>query len=89
MEAAGPLAKNIGPERTEAIRAQLARILEAPEFEATERLRDFLSFVVEESLAGRAAGIRAWLLRAQRFSAVRLQDDGCLQSAGRVRGALE
>jgi adenylate cyclase len=42
----------------EEVRAELQRILGHPEFEATERLRSFLTFVVEESLAGRTEAIR-------------------------------
>ena len=39
------------------IRGQLDRILVSQEFRASERLTDFLRFVTEETLAGRAAGI--------------------------------
>ena len=39
---------------TEAVRLQLRRILESRDFKATERCRNFLSYVVEEALAGRA-----------------------------------
>ena len=37
-----------------AIRLQLGRILASPEFQATDKMRDFLRFVVEEKLAGRS-----------------------------------
>ena len=37
-----------------AIREELNRILASREFHATDRMRDFLRFVVEEALAGRA-----------------------------------
>ena len=36
-----------------AVRAQLARILASPSFDASERNRRFLEHVVEETLAGR------------------------------------
>lgn len=41
------------------IRKQLARILSFPEFQASERRRDMLAFVVDEALAGREDGIKA------------------------------
>ncbi|GGE99066.1 hypothetical protein H1W37_18095 [Stappia taiwanensis] len=41
------------------IRKQLARILAFPEFQASDRRRDMLAFVVDEALAGRASGIKA------------------------------
>lgn len=40
------------------IRAALERVLQHSEFQASERLRQFLRFVVEESLAGRAEVIK-------------------------------
>lgn len=75
------------------IRGQLARILEAPEFEATERLRDFLTFVVEESLAGRAEAIRGRLIahrvfgRGEDFDPA--HDPVVRIEAGRLRRRLE
>ncbi|MCL7986308.1 MAG: hypothetical protein M8872_13735, partial [marine benthic group bacterium] len=51
----------------EEIRAQLARILAHPEFEATERLRRFLVYIVEESLAGGAAGIKGRVIARRVF----------------------
>lgn len=41
------------------IRRQLARILDYPELQASGRRREMLRFVVEETLAGRAAEIKA------------------------------
>ncbi|MHC4690849.1 MAG: hypothetical protein ACYS5F_14635 [Planctomycetota bacterium] len=77
----------------DAIREQLNRILNSPEFEATEKLRDFLRFVVEETLAGRAGELKAYTIaikvygREKDFDAsydplVRIQ-------AGKLRRALE
>lgn len=43
-----------------AIRGQLGRILASPEFQATDKMRDFLRFVVEEKLAGRAQKLNAY-----------------------------
>src|SRR5690242_10668392 len=38
----------------EAVRDALRRLLDGPNFEASERNKQFLSYVVEETLAGRA-----------------------------------
>ena len=43
---------------TEEVRLQLRRILESRDFKATERCRNFLSYVVEEALAGRAGRLK-------------------------------
>ena len=75
------------------IRAQLARILGHRDFEATERTREFLRFVVEEKLAGREHRLKGYTIaievfgRGKDFDAnldpiVRIQ-------AGRLRRALE
>lgn len=75
------------------IRTQLARILAHPEFEATERLRAFLTFVVEESLAGRAGRIKGRLIarrvfgRGEDFDPNR--DPVVRIEAGRLRRRLE
>jgi adenylate cyclase len=75
------------------IRAQLDRILENKDFEATDRLRDFLIFVVEESLAGRAARIKGRLIARRVFG--RREDfdpsrDPVVRiEAGRLRRRLE
>jgi adenylate cyclase len=41
------------------VRAQLESLLADPAFRASPRRRDFLRFVVEETLAGRGPGSRA------------------------------
>ena len=75
------------------IRAMLERIMQSPEFNATPRSRKFLTYVVEEILAGRAERIKAYSIatdvfgRGADFDAhsdpiVRLE-------AGRLRRALE
>lgn len=77
----------------DAIRAELARILNDPEFEATDRLRHFLSFVVEESLAGRSHLIKGRRIarevfgRGEEFDATR--DPVVRIEAGRLRRRLE
>ena len=42
------------------IRAELRRVLDSLEFDASERNRRFLAYVVEEALAGRAGRIKAY-----------------------------
>jgi len=77
----------------DAIRSQLDRILASPEFHATDKMRDFLSFVVEEKLEGRSHRLKGYTIaihvfgRDETFDAshdpvVRIQ-------AGRLRRALE
>jgi hypothetical protein len=45
-----------------AVREQLERILARAEFVAADRLRSFLSFAVTETLAGRAARLKAYTI---------------------------
>ena len=77
----------------EAIRQQLAKILTSPQFVNSPNLRNFLSFIVEETLAGEAAGIKGYTVATQVLGRkadfdpnldpiVRIQ-------AGRLRRALE
>ncbi|MGD8727681.1 MAG: hypothetical protein PVH40_08550, partial [Gemmatimonadales bacterium] len=77
----------------EDVRMQLERILGHRDFEATERMRDFLRYVVEEKLAGRAHRLKGYTIavevfgRGKNFDAnldpiVRIQ-------AGRLRRSLE
>ena len=76
-----------------AIRGQLNRILSSREFQATERMRDFLTFVVEEALAGRADRLKGYTIATKVFS--RSSDFDAAQDpivriqAGRLRRALE
>ena len=51
----------------QAVRAQLRRILESPEFHATPRQREFLCFVVDETLAGHADTIKGFTIATQVF----------------------
>lgn len=75
------------------IRDQLDRVLGHRDFEATQRMRDFLRFAVEETLAGRAHRLKGKTIARQVFGrgpdfdpahdpVVRVQ-------AGRLRRALE
>lgn len=81
-----------GPSHQET-RAQLARILGHRDFEATKRTRDFLRFVVEETLAGRKHRLKGYTIAIEVFG--RGKDfDASLDpivriQAGRLRRALE
>ena len=80
----------VGPE---AIREQLRRILDSSDFDASARNRRFLGFVVEETLSGGSARIKAYTIATSVFdrgadfdpqldSIVRIE-------AGRLRRSLE
>ena len=85
-EAAGELTRD-------AIREQLDRILAHREFLATDKMRDFLRFVVEETLDGRKHRIKGYTIatrvfgRGDDFDAS--QDPIVSIQAGRLRRALE
>jgi len=77
----------------DAICAQLDRVLSSPEFHATDKMRAFLRFIVEEKLAGRSHRLKGYTVAVQVFGRgedfdasndpiVRIQ-------AGRLRRALE
>ena len=76
-----------------AIRAQLDHILTHREFLATDKMRDFLRFIVEEKLAGRASRLKGYTIatrvfgRGDDFDAA--QDPVVRIQAGRLRRALE
>lgn len=76
-----------------AIREQLGRILASPEFQATDKMRDFLSFIVEEKLAGRSDRLKGYTIalavfdRADDFDSA--NDPVVRIQAGRLRRALE
>ena len=76
-----------------AIRLQLGRILASPEFQATDKMRDFLRFVVEEKLAGRSGRLKGYSIalavfgRDMNFDAT--NDPIVRIQAGRLRRALE
>ena len=77
----------------DAIREQLDLILTHREFHATDKMRDFLRFVVEEKLAGRANRLKGYTIatrvfaRGDDFDAA--QDPIVRIQAGRLRRALE
>jgi TolB-like protein len=77
----------------EEVRAQLSRIDESDDFQASARDRKFLHYIVDETLAGRHARIKAYSIatevfgRNQNFDA---QSDPLVRiEAGRLRRALE
>ena len=75
------------------IRSQLDRILEHPEFKATARVRDFLRFVVEQTLQGNARQLKGFTIarevfgRDKNFDAA--HDPVVRIQAGRLRRAIE
>lgn len=83
---------NSRPTKSE-ILEQLELILNSPEFLASERLRGFLSYVVEETLAGRGKQIKAYSVAVDVFE-LGLDFDSSLNpsirvAAGRLRNKLE
>jgi adenylate cyclase len=78
---------------TSKVRAELEAILRSSTFDATERNRRFLSYVVEEALAGRGDRIKAYSIgtnvfgRGDAFDP--LQDPIVRIEAGRLRRSLE
>lgn len=75
------------------MRAELRRILHSPQFDASERNRRFLGYVVEEALAGRAGGIKAYAIATSVFGRDESFDpqfDSIVRvEARRLRRALE
>ncbi|MCZ4094693.1 hypothetical protein O3W52_33945 [Ensifer psoraleae] len=74
-------------------RAQLARILTSADFQATDRERRFLSYVVNETLAGRSNLIKAYSIAVEVFdrdTSFDPQADPIVRvAAGQLRRALE
>ena len=75
------------------LRAQLDRVLRSADFEATPRERRFLSYVVEETLAGRASRIKAYSIAMEVFgrdASFDPQTDPIVRiEAGHLRRSLE
>jgi len=77
----------------EKIRRQLQRILDSPEFQATNQQQDFLNFVVTETIAGRDHEIKGFTIATRVFG----RDEGFDQAtdpivsiqANKLRRALE
>jgi TolB-like protein/Tfp pilus assembly protein PilF len=77
----------------EEVRAQLRRILNSPAFEASKRRRRFLSYIVDESLAGRADRLKGYSIATavfERDDSFDPQTDPVVRlEARRLRRALE
>lgn len=76
-----------------AVREQVERILTSGNFAATGRLRNFLSFVVDEALAGRGHRLKAYVIAKEVFARGdnfdTMNDPVVRIEAGRLRRALE
>jgi TolB-like protein len=77
----------------EEVRGQLQRILESPAFEASERRRRFLCYIVDEALAGRADRLKGYAIATAVFDrddSFDPQTDPVVRlEARRLRRALE
>lgn len=73
--------------------AQLGRIQSSPEFDVPERARQFLAYIVNETIAGREDRIKAYSIAVEVFgrdSSFDAQADPVVRiEAGRIRRALE
>jgi adenylate cyclase len=81
------------PPSAEAVKQALERILASPDFVASDRLRSFLRFVVEERLAGRGDRLKAYPIALEVFgrdASFDPQIDPVVRmEAGRLRRRLE
>jgi adenylate cyclase len=79
--------------KPEAVRLQVERILRNAEFRGSDKQRKFLSFVVEETLAGRASQLKAYTIAVAVYGRDKEFDpqvDPIVRvEAGRLRRALE
>ncbi|MBX3536547.1 MAG: adenylate cyclase [Chelatococcus sp.] len=94
MTPAGDLRAEFCPDVSpEDARAQCERILSSPEFRAPERARNFLRYIVEETLEGRSGRIKAFSIAIEVFGrdeTFDTQNDPVVRiEAGRLRRALE
>jgi len=93
LESASTVTKPVFRWSSSAIRAQLHRILGHSEFRATDKMRAFLRFVVEETLAGNSRHIKGFTIatevygRGPDFDAA--HDPVVRIQAGRLRRAME
>ena len=82
----------LAPSR-EAVKQELERVLASPDFVASDRLKRFLRFVVEEALAGRADRLHAYPIALEvlgRDASFDPQTDPVVRmEAGRLRRRLE
>ncbi|MEP3333574.1 tetratricopeptide repeat protein [Sedimentitalea sp.] len=77
----------------EAVRAQLARILDSSKLQGSQRRRDLLSYLVEETLAGRSDQIKGYTVALAVFGRAETFDPSAdpvvRLEAGRLRRALD
>lgn len=75
------------------VRAAVERIVSSPDFDGSDRARDFLRYVVEETLEGRADRIKAFSVAVEVFGrneTFDAQNDPVVRiEAGRLRRSLE
>jgi serine/threonine-protein kinase len=62
-----PGPKSVSSIPLEALRSELERVLSSQVFSASERLNQFLRFVVEQSICGQADALKEWLLGVRVF----------------------
>lgn len=83
----------VSEEMADKVRAELARIIGSPDFDASDRNRRFLAYVVEETLAGRSDRIKAYAIATTVFGRNHNFDsqlDSIVRiEAGRLRRSLE
>ena len=91
MKISGEDSSSAGPP-DDAVREQLARVIGAPHFSRAHKLAEFLSFVVAETLAGRADQLKAQTIAQavyQRGPDFESQSDPLVRvEARRLRGRL-
>jgi len=77
----------------EEVRRQLQRVLDSPEFQATDRQREFLQFVIEKTIAGQSHEIKGYTIATQVFGRKedfdQATDPIVSIQAGQLRRALE
>ena len=75
------------------IRTQLEKIVSSPDFKSAARLRDFLRFVVNEGLDGRADNLKAYTIGVEVFDRPEdfdpITDTIVRVNAGKLRRTLE
>ena len=88
-----PSTRKLRAPTAHAVRRELQRVLESPDFDAPRRSREFLRFIVEETIAGRGEAITQTTLAKQVFD--RKDDFDAIVDpivriqAGRLRRSLE
>lgn len=88
----GGVGQHLGSFSEGAIRSELQHLLESPEFRASKRCQDFLSFVVEQTLSGHAGNLKERTIGVQAFgrsSSYDTNEDGVVRiKASEVRKRL-